>query len=261
MPFAGLCALCARSGVLHGRARLREQWGLVRGSWERQTPSPRPPKGRARGKARLPPTDRSPWLPEQGPGTGQRRLNSAGSVSGRAINKSVGGNGGMSQRREGEKVIFGGTHYPSPACHRAPEPSEDSRQRLSSSCSSSPIASCREDDGGRPCRWEPRPQLGGCSPLPIPGTPRSMQLEHGWIHPAPRDPERVGWGIARAPGPARSSRCSPQPWASFVFLGTSHIHTPAAPRTPGQGAPQQKRPSLPPSIAAATGHGARHGNA
>lgn len=146
--------------------------GACAGLLGKATPRLRPPKGQARGKAWLPPTDRSPWLPEQGPGTGQRRLNSAGSVSGRAINKSVGGNGGMSQRREGEKVIFGGTHYPSPACHRAPEPSEDSCRRLSSSRSSSPITSCQEDDGGRPFWWEPRPQLGGLQPSPHPGDPQ-----------------------------------------------------------------------------------------
>ena len=71
--------------------------GACGGSRERQTPSLRcrPGEGTATpGRSRL-------RLPEEGPGVGQRRLNAAVSVSGKAINKSVGGNGGMSQRQEG----------------------------------------------------------------------------------------------------------------------------------------------------------------
>lgn len=62
--------------------------GLVWGSWERQNPRSvtRPPRGPCAGEGMAAPGRPWPQLPEEGPGMGQRRLSSAVSVSGSAIN-------------------------------------------------------------------------------------------------------------------------------------------------------------------------------
>jgi len=234
-----------RSMCTHGSSPLAEPGlgsgvgGVMRVSWGWQTPVCDPPRAE-HGDGMAAPGRSWPQLPEEGPGTGQRRLNSAVSVSGRAINKSVGGNGGdESEATRRESHLQRNT---------LPKSSTPPRSGAKGGFVSEGVLVLLElPDNPLPGeRWGtalPAAALataGGCSPLPIPGAPPAPR---SWVHPAPWD--RVGWGIAPAPGAALRSRFPPRPGANFAFWGA------ARPQPQGEGLPSRKqRPGLLPRVAA-----------
>lgn len=165
----------------------------------------------------------------------------------------------MSQRQEGEKVIFWGTCYPSPARRAAPEPSEDLCRRISLSRLSSRTTPCQEGNGGQPHRQEPWPWLGAVAPSP--GHPK-VHAAGAWLDPS---------STVRPGKDGLEHRTSPRtctqllfPWASFAFLDTAHTQPPCTPIKPGaRSSPERSNAptGCPASPQLQSGRGVRHGNA
>lgn len=196
VPFAWPCAVHAPTGVA--------QAGAYEGLQGKANPQSVTPQGHGH-----------PWLPEEGPGKGQQRLNVAVSVSGRTIYKPVGGNGDESEAR-GRKS--------SPEEHITP-----AHSALPWSHGGIPVREhpCPGGQWGTALLLGASAMAGGLQPPPHPWAPSLVHTTGAQLDPSSTvGPRGAGGGTARALGLALSSYFPPQPWASFAFWGSITL-TPA----------------------------------